>query len=171
MYPEHFGMMRSTLLPLIFALLAPASLGAQVLPVQSQDVQREMREYNAEVLKEYHGVMNEWAAAWQRQDARALAQHYTDDAILYMDGAEPVQTRRAIEERFRQVLPTTGVARLGVVDFVVSGSLAFGSGRYTYEDGSSIGAAALESGTYTVLLRREGRRWRIRSQLFRAEDS
>lgn len=154
-----------------FGLIAPSMLRAQVLPVQTQDVQREMREYTAEVLKEYHGLMNEWSAAWERRDARALAQRYTDDAILYMDGEEPVQTRRAIEEHFRRVLSTSGQARLGVVDFVVSGSLAFGSGRYTYEGSSAEGALPIESGTYTVLLRREGRRWRIRSQLFRAEEA
>lgn len=161
-----FGLIMLTL------LVAPCSLWAQVLPIPpAPDRQREMQQYNIEVLKHYNSVMSSWRNAWKEQDARALARLYTDDAVLLPADREPVQGRGAIEAHFRESLDGTRDIQTGVADFSSSATLAVASGRYWQEVESEDGGVRRVSGTYMAVLRRDGRSWRIRSQLFRPDPA
>ncbi|HEX7243063.1 MAG TPA: hypothetical protein VF263_22460, partial [Longimicrobiaceae bacterium] len=64
-------------------------------------------------------------------------------------------------------LPCSGEIRTGVEDFRVNGEMAYALGRYTV----SAPEGAEAAGTYVVVLENRGRKWLIRSQMFRPDDA
>ncbi len=156
----------------VMILVLPASLRAQVLPVPTApNLQQEMQRYSAEVLKHYNSLLTNWRNAWRAQDAHALARLYTEDAILLPPDSEPLQGRQAIQAHFQEILDATRDIQIGVADFSSSSTLAAASGRYWQEVAGAAGEVSRISGTYMTVLRRDGRSWRIRSQLFRPDPA
>jgi len=161
---------RSVLLAFI-AVLGAGAARAQVLPVpRGADSKQEMREFNAESLRGVSGMLAEWRGAWARNDARGAARFYTDDALLLIGDGKPLRGRQEIESGFGGILSTSGVIQVAVDDFVASGNVAYAFGNFWYqgEQGESAPAVA---GTYVMLFRRDGRSWKIRSQMFSASPA
>jgi ketosteroid isomerase-like protein len=148
----------------------PAALGAQVLPIPRQtDWEQERQRYLGEALREFNRMLNDWRAAAEADDARAASRFYTSAATLHFQEGAPAEGRAAIERKLQEVLPTIGGLRTGVSDFSASSNLAFAVGRFWYDEAGSDGIATGVTGTYMVVAERQGRDWRIRSQMFKPE--
>lgn len=155
----------------LFALLALLGAGgarAQMLPgVRAADNRQEMREFNAEALRGVSSMLAEWRGAWARNDVREAARFYTDDALLLIGDGKPLRGRQEIETGFGGILSTTGVIQVAVEDFLASGNVAYAYGNFWYPNEQDQDAPPV-TGTYVMLLRRDGRNWKIRSQMFSA---
>jgi uncharacterized protein (TIGR02246 family) len=151
---------------------APAMVQAQVVPgAPGVDWDRERHEYTAEVLRAYTALMAEWREAWHRGDARSTAELYSSHAILLVADSLPLEGRVTIENYLRNVLPRTVEIRTGLSDFVASERLAYALGPFYFDVKSGDGASRqVLTGTVVTVLVREGRRWRIRSQIFRSQE-
>jgi uncharacterized protein (TIGR02246 family) len=154
----------------VLALVCAQPAAAQPLPLPRQpDVSLELQRYTADVLREYTAMVGDWREAWGRGDAVATARFYTEDATLLPPSGAQTQGRGAIEHYLREHLAECGEIRLGVADFATSGSLAYASGRYWLQEHSADQTTEV-SGAYMAVLRLEGRRWRIRAQMFVADE-
>lgn len=162
---------RSLRLAVLFAALGAGAAHAQVLPVpRGTDSRQEMREFNAESLRGVSGMLAEWRGAWARNDAREAARFYTDDALLLIGDGKPLRGRKDIETGFAGILSTSGVIQVAVDDFVASGNVAYAFGNFWYQNEEGESEPAI-SGTYVMLFRRDGRSWKIRSQMFSASPA
>lgn len=142
--------------------------GAQHLPGAPQiDWERTREEYRAEVLKEYQGLMLGWRSAWQNGDAQQAANFYTESAVLVVTDSAPMQGKRVIQEYFTRALPRVVEIRLGLTDFVASDRLAYALSPIWYRERAESGEVRVFTGTCVTVLVREGRHWKIRSQVFR----
>lgn len=158
---------RSISLLIALCIVGAGSARAQVLPIpRAPDTKQEARQFNAESLRDVSGMLAEWRGAWARNDARGTARFYTEDALLAIGEEKPFQGRQAIESGIPEILATTGVVQVAVDDFAASGNIAYAFGSFWYQN-----EAGVESGTqgrYVMVFRRDGRTWRIRSQVFNA---
>lgn len=162
---------RSLSLLALFSVLGAGAARAQVLPIpRGPDTKAEMRMFNAESLRGVSSMLAEWRGAWARNDAREAARYYTDDALLLIGDGKPLRGRQEIERGFTGILATSGVIQVGVDDFVASGNVAYAFGQFWYQGEEGDGSPAVE-GTYVMLFRRDGRSWKIRSQMFSASPA
>lgn len=162
---------RAASLVVVLAALGAGAARAQVLPVpRATDSRQEMREFNAESLRGVSGMLAEWRGAWARNDARGAARFYTDDALLLIGDGKPLRGRQDIENGFTGLLSTSGVIQVAVDDFVASGNVAYAFGNFWYQNEEGESEPAV-SGTYVMLFRRDGRSWKIRSQMFSASPA
>jgi uncharacterized protein (TIGR02246 family) len=104
------------------------------------------------------GQMNrDFAAALNAKDAEAAAALYTEDAVLIPPGEPLVRGRKAIEEYWRAAIESGGVRNVSVetMDALSSGSLGYETGSFVLTANGPDGEAAVDSGRYIELLRRE----------------
>lgn len=159
---------RSFPLLALLALLGAGGARAQMLPgVRGPDNRQEMRDFNAEALRGVSSMLAEWRGAWARDDARQAARFYTEDALLLIGDGKPLRGRQEIQTGFGGILSTTGVIQVAVEDFLASGNVAYAYGNFWYPSEQDQDAPPV-TGTYVMLLRRDGRNWKIRSQMFSA---
>ena len=150
--------------------LAATPAAAQVVPGSpTVDWERERNLYTAEVLNAYYATMHAWRDAWQREDANAAAEFYTDKAFLLVPDAELIQGRDSIQSYLAKTLPGLLEVRTGLTDFIASDRLAYALGPFWYEVRDDQGRRQSFTGTFIAVLVREGRNWRIRSQVFKRE--
>jgi ketosteroid isomerase-like protein len=155
----------------LFSLTAASAASAQVAPgAPAIDWDRERSEYSVEVLRSYNDLVRNWRSAWEKRDARAAAEFYSDGAYLMMADSALIQGKEAIQAYLGGKLPEIVEIRTGLSDFVASERLAYALGPffYQYRRGGD-GILQDVSGTIITVLVREGRRWKIRSQLFRID--
>lgn len=151
----------------LFIPLGATSAAAQVNPIQGSNQRQDILQYSAESMQDYQDVVKEWTAAWGREDARRAARLYVDDATFVPEGGVLVQGRREIEESLRELLPRRQNMQLQISDFEVRGTLLYGLGTYTYREPAEFnGGMRTVTGTYMTVMQRNGRTWRIRSQIF-----
>jgi uncharacterized protein (TIGR02246 family) len=144
----------------------PASGQAGVPGADTKSRERHVTEFLNEVNERTDEVMAEWVAAWGGDDAGALAEVYTEDAVVFLPEGQPVQGRPLIAELFTQTLPTLGAVRVSQMDFDASGLMAFVVGPFSYEVRAEDGFSWQETGLHITVFVREGAKWRIRSQVF-----
>ncbi len=154
---------------LLSALLSAAAVPvqAQVNPIQGGNQRQDVLQYSVESMQEYQDVVRQWTSAWSRADAGRTARFYLDDATFVPDGGVLLQGRREIERSLREILPRRRDMQLQISDFEVRGTLLYGLGTFSYrEDVEGTGGYRTVSGTYMTVMQRNGRTWRIRSQIF-----
>lgn len=154
---------------LALGAMLPATSSAQVVPGAPQtDWNRARHEYTAEVLRSYNDVMGKWRTAWLEGDVDAVMALYAEGAILMVDDSVPREGRAEIEPYVRSILPRTRELRTGLSDFVASERLAYSLGPVYIEltEGTAVRAY---SGNAVTILVRDGRRWKIRSQILRRQ--
>lgn len=151
--------------------LAPATLQAQIVPgAPTTDWHRERQEFTADVLKAYDRMMTEWRMAWQKGDLAAVTEFYLDDALLFVGDTVPLQGKSKFAAQLQRMVPLTVELRTGLSDFVASDRLAYALGPFYWEVRESAGARSrVVTGTHVTILVREGRRWKIRSQILRPQ--
>jgi ketosteroid isomerase-like protein len=161
------------LLPLILFLTVPTrAVHAQIVPgAPTTDWNRQRQEFTAEVLKAYDRTMKEWRDAWHKGDIKAVADFYLDDALLFVGDTVPLQGKDNVLKQLQRMVPNTVEMRTGLSDFVASDRLAYALGPFYWETRESAGATATRvvTGTVVTIMVRDGRRWKIRSQILRPQ--
>jgi ketosteroid isomerase-like protein len=165
-------MKNAYLLSVVAALaLAPATVHGQIVPgAPTTDWHRERQEFTADVLRAYDAMMTEWRTAWQKGDVAAVTEFYLDDALLFVGDTIPLIGKSKFAQQLQRMVPLTVELRTGLSDFVASDRLAYALGPFYWEVRESAGSPSrVVTGTHVTILVREGRRWKIRSQILRPQ--
>lgn len=102
-------------------------------------------------------VLTDYEAAWQKQDADALAMLFAEDGFVLSQGAPPVRGRDAIRKHYTG---KGGPLALRALAFSTDGSVGFIIGAYSMRRGEP------DAGKFTLTLRKgEGGRWLIFSDM------
>ncbi len=150
-------------------LTAAGPVSAQIHVLEPEDPNRERRAYTAKIMREFNGIMNGWRTAWNSDDAKAVSNFYTIDAALLLAATDTAtRGQKEIERVLSRTLFCSGEIQTGVEDFRVNGELAYALGRYHL---AGTGGTESVSGTYMLVLENHGRRWLIRSHMFRPDGS
>lgn len=107
-------------------------------------------------------------AAFSRQDADALTDLYTANALLFPPGSEPVSGRDAIRE-FWAGLFASGVDGVDLTTREVQsmGDLAYELGTATPRTGSEV----VDEVRYTVIWRKDGDTWKLHRDLWNSSKA
>jgi ketosteroid isomerase-like protein len=153
---------------LIFAAIAaPTAVAGQHLPGAAPlDIDRSRAEYTSSVIREYNLLMRDWRETLSLRAPAQTARFYADGALLLVSGGTAAHGREAIQGLFEELLPQVVEMRTGLADFVASDNLAYATGPLMlyYRDQTDASIQTTQGHHVTVLVR-EGRRWRIRSQV------
>jgi uncharacterized protein (TIGR02246 family) len=109
---------------------------------------------------------NEWLPAMKRQDAKAIAEPYADEAVFVLATGESVKGRAAIEQLMRERFRRIGSIAAGTLqqdDLVAAGSMIYEWGHADLEVVSAPGQAPSRSvGRYLTVWQKDASgRWRI----------
>jgi ketosteroid isomerase-like protein len=129
---------------------------------------RHMTDFLNEVNQRVTGLTRQWRGAWVRDEIDDLVDLYTEDAVLILAEGEPIRGHRRLKQYFEESLATLGGAQLSETDFHASGRMALMSGPFSYLIQGENGLSWQVTGTHVTVFLREGRDWKIRSQIFRA---
>lgn len=152
---------------LVVATLAGGGpLHAQVMPGYRGDHDESRAQFRAYALQEFHAVLADWIEAANADDVDAAFRLYTGDAFLQLD--RPTSGRAEGRGSLEAWLDAIDEVRAGLSDFDASGNLAYGSVRVQL---LVPGPGSVVEGTMMFLLRKEGRDWRIRSQVWVADPA
>jgi uncharacterized protein (TIGR02246 family) len=100
-------------------------------------------------------IRTDWIAAAERDDAAAVAQFYTDDAVMMGADGVVARGRRGIQDYFAKAFATSGGVQVTPAAFDASGDLAYDSGRYSQDVTPPGGQPMKVSGHYVVVLKRQ----------------
>jgi ketosteroid isomerase-like protein len=161
----------STALAVFLLITAGAAAGQTVPGAPPVDWDKNRQEYSLSVLKEYNIFMDDWRALLGKSNAAELSQRYDEGAFLLVSGHDVVQGRDSIHALLRRVMPGIVELQLGLSDFVASDRLAYASGPLIYRfSDSANGSVRAVHGNHVTVLVRDGKRWRIRSQVLKYEN-
>jgi ketosteroid isomerase-like protein len=118
--------------------------------------------YTADALRAFNDMSARWSAAWKDGDAKRVADLYSVAAAVAYSGDQSVRGRDAVLRLLTERLRRGTDVRLAVTDFVSSGDIMSAWGPFVIEGAGT----ELVTGTYSMTLRMENARWRIRSQVF-----
>jgi ketosteroid isomerase-like protein len=156
------------------AALAAAPARAQVgLIPDNSNMTPELARVRIEAMQGATETLNAWSTAWARDDVRALMRLYQKDALVVLPtSSAPSQGEQAIAQALQASLPALGRIELGTVDVAVDDHLLYLYQKFVVEPGTAAGGGATGSGvtgTATLVMQREGSRWKIRAQIFSPE--
>ena len=157
-------MKSSVALALLTGLLhAPDPAAAQTVPGIGPDPFSDVARYKAEVFQELKDHLDEWEEVVLRGDLPPLQEFYSDEALfLLSDGTTLIgsfQVAEQVLDRFSRV----NWLELRALDMAMSGRMAVIGGRMTFTDDRP-GSGGERC--FTMVFKREGRAWRIRSHMF-----
>lgn len=157
-----------TLLALLLGM--PALAEGQMLPgAERTDWERQAQQYSAESLKEFNAMMARWRAAWVQGNLKAATDLYAEGAYLMLPDTDLLEGRARIQEALSTRLPRVEEVRTGLTDFMTSDRLAYAVGPFFFQMRDESGATQTLSGTFMAVAVRDGRGWKIRSQVMRLE--
>lgn len=163
--------MLKTLFWLCCLFISAAPLHAQGNPRDFEKkgpaAEREM--YYAQVRHDVNQLLARFKDVWHRDDARALAALYTEDAGYHPPGHDAVHARPGLAAYFNGFLPNAGAIEMQMLDFGTSGDLAHVTTRVTYfsQQGGEPGRHVVR--TDMMVMRRGRNGWLIQSHLARLE--
>ena len=123
-------------------------------------------EFFADVMFHTDSLLKQWRTAWAADDAEALLDLYTEDAVIIFEQDEPVRGREAIQAKLASLLEESGEAQVSIGDFDASGRMGMISGLLTVQMRNQTGSRTM-TGIHLTVLTRPGRDWKIRSQVIR----
>jgi ketosteroid isomerase-like protein len=163
---------RALMLAAALAVALPAAGHAQHVPgAPTTNWEREHAEYNLKVLRSYNALVVSWRDALVGGDPGRAATEYSAEARLLVSGYPELTGRDSIRAFLDRQRDSLVDIRTSLAEFLASDRLAFASGPLviTWREGSAGGLRTLVGNHVTVLVR-EGRQWRIRSQVLRYEE-
>jgi ketosteroid isomerase-like protein len=113
--------------------------------------------------------VRDWRGAWNSDDLESLSDVYSESALLILPQGDPIRGRDPIKRHFEANLPLLGRVQLSQSDFHASGRMAFMSGPFSYNLREETGTVRQVTGVHLTVFLREGKHWRIVSQIFKAE--
>ena len=154
--------------------LGGARAASAQVPVPRDHSSEDLSAYRSESLQAALGTLEDWRKAWAAGNAQQVARTYTDAAELVMPSRQVIRGRPAIQAQMDSVLlPRIGEIQVSMDDADVGGSLVYLFGRFfqqprsgTAVDPAHPESATVQTGTYVTVLKQDGRRWLIRSQVF-----
>jgi ketosteroid isomerase-like protein len=163
----------SALAVLAFSLCGARAASAQV-PVPHDHSSEDLSVYRSESLQAALSTLEEWRKAWAAGNAQQVARTYTDAAELVMPSRQVIRGRPAIQTQMNsELLPRIGEIQVSMDDADVGGSLVYLFGRFFQQPRSGVAvdpahpeSSTVQTGTYVTILKQDGRRWLIRSQVF-----
>lgn len=150
---------RKSVRALLVALLAGSTLSL-VSPVsRSQDAGA------VRAAIEQAGV--QFAEAYGRGDAKAVAAFYTPDAIAFPPGGEMVKGRDAIQQMWQSTMDS-GVKSLSftVVDVGTSGDVAYETGTVVLGIQAPGKDSTTASAKYVVVWKKQGNDWKLHRDIW-----
>ena len=112
-------------------------------------------------------------AAFNRNDAAAVAALYTQDGVTVLPWGGGFRGRQAIEKGyagvFRSWHPSNQISKLDRLK--AAGNEVRSSGRWSHTDTPTGGAPSNRVGSFTWIMVREGDTWKIRRSTFRDTTS
>jgi uncharacterized protein (TIGR02246 family) len=114
------------------------------------------------LVTEIQSSLDEYVAVFNRGDAEALAQLWTEDATYVPSSGDPVTGRAEILKSYRQMFESNPGVKMEVADSGIEPATEgwayeFGTDLLTYADGS------VEESPYLALLKKVGDKWLIAS--------
>lgn len=155
--PHKKLLMKDIAVALALLLIAGAA-SAQTVPIPRSDFEEAAAQYRSYALSEFHGVVQEWVSAINADAADRAVRLYTEDA--YVDIEQPARGRKAVADLLAGWEGGVRQLQVGLSDFDASGNMSYGTlnVRLVPEEG------AVRSGMLLLVMRKEGRSWRIRAQ-------
>jgi ketosteroid isomerase-like protein len=121
------------------------------------------------MLGEVNERLDRWCSAWEADDVEELADHYAENALVLLTDEE-IWGPEAIQTALEESLPEAGPIAHELVDFEVSGSLAYVLGRFRYTETNEETGARVRRGRLLTILDKQSGNWKIRSQVFSEES-
>ena len=136
---------------------------AQV-PVPDRRTPDELRaEYLGNIVGHVDSLQRAWQAAWRASDHAAVAEAYSENAILVPAGGGTLLGR---EEIHRHIAPALASGQVAASMLLLDASeqMVLDFGRFRFEDAAGV----LEDvfGYHITVIMGEGTAWRIRAQVF-----
>jgi ketosteroid isomerase-like protein len=150
---------------LALAVALPAS--AQVHRSRAPTAAAIREAYLEEVGVATTAIVDQFKRAFQADDLPAYLKLFTPGGLYSPATGESFYGAAAIQVVLSQRMPRFGGMTLTRTDWTASGNLAYLFGRYYY--GPLTEGAAVEQGTYVMVLLLEGRDWKIRSYVERSD--
>lgn len=111
---------------------------------------------SVELPNELQKVLTDYETHWKNNDAKALANLFTEDGFILRPRNNPTRGRAHIEEAYQS---SGGDLRLSAYDFHIDGNLAYILGGYTY------GNRTEDVGKFTLVLKKIAGVWLIHSDM------
>jgi uncharacterized protein (TIGR02246 family) len=106
-----------------------------------------------------------WAAAFNKGDAAAIANMYTDDATVLPSGSPMVKGHTAIQDLWTKISKDLGDAKLTTVELHTMGEMmAYEIGTVTAKTKASPPQDV--AGKYVVVWKRSGTSWKLAADIF-----
>jgi ketosteroid isomerase-like protein len=155
------------LLPAVtgFALLTAGAVrgSAQSVPgVDNIDWNRQNVTFTADALRSFNDVVARWSTALRDGDAKKASDLYSLGATVAFTANEMVRGRDGVHRILATRVGDGIDIRVSATDIVSSGDVISATGPFVVETGED----DMVTGTYSMMLRLEQGRWRIRSQVF-----
>jgi uncharacterized protein (TIGR02246 family) len=147
-----FGLRTSIVLPLVLAA-AVAAAQAQ----ESADLKAALEANNAE-----------WLQAYNSQNADALAQMYTEDAVLIAAGEQPIRGADAIHAYWQTDVQDYSDHTWEILEVRGEDDLAYQIAEWTVAERS--GGATYSGNTVRILERQADGQWLTRLHMFSVHD-
>lgn len=144
---------------LVAATAVAAPLGAQNLPGFEGDYDAAEAQFRAYALEEFNKVLAEWNQAALDGDVDRAMTLYLPSAFVYLTDA--ARGPDEVRQQLTAWLDSVDDFRIGLSDFDASGSISYSSVHIVV---NAVDPEDDGNGTMIFVLRRQGRRWLIRSQ-------
>lgn len=153
------------------ALLAgPSQIAAQLPSDPLFAERRSLRtEFLNHTLNEVRPVLDDWQRLVEKADPGLAVQALTEDALFMPLDGWIARGRPGVGDSLRAWLPRLSAYGLTLLDFDAGSSLVYVLASVHYQMAMASGRRAVQ-GLALIVLRRDGRQWRIRSYLERPDD-
>lgn len=154
-----------------FSLAAAPRLSAQreLFGMGGSGAAEVRRQFEAEARQQVSALLLDYESAWGSRDVAALARLYAPGATLYPAGSGTLTGRDGIRDYFGALLPRVGPLRTQMMEFRVSGDLAFTTLQARYVEGDGPSGRSVAATDVMVLRRSVVGAWSIVSHLVRPE--
>lgn len=152
---------------MVATLVGGAPAAGQLVPgAPNTDWEREHNEFTLGVLRDFNGIITQWRDALNGGRGAAAATHYAPSAQLLVTGHSPLIGRDSIGAFLAHFAATLVEIRIAPAEFFASDKLAYSAGPLILARRDSVGGRVRSySGRHVTVLQRDGRRWRILSQV------
>jgi hypothetical protein len=148
-------------------LASPAKADGQVHRSRAPTATAIREAYLEEVALGTTATLDRLKRAFQADNSDEYVRQFTPGGLYSPSSGETLYGAEAIKVGLAKRMPRFGGMTLTRTDWTASGNLAYVFGRYFY--GPLTEGAAVEQGTYVMVLLMEGRDWKIRSYVERSD--
>lgn len=161
-------MKRSLSLRLLLAFMAAALVLSACSQYQPQE-KAALGPEPAEIRQAIEETNQRFAAAFNKADVGAVAQFYTEDAIMFPPNSDMARGREQIEAQLKKDIEQLGAKDLTLhtMDVQVSGDTAYEAGHYTITVQPPGAGPLQDEGKYLVVWKRQAdESWKLQRDIW-----